>query len=112
MTSQYQLEQVYNYTRIGNTKPLKNFSTLEYSKTDIYASAQINNSSDSDDIKKSNNDALLVQIAEYCSNNYSDSNIVCYLSSIKAVGSYSTVDSAIMYTLVAEIKIYFGYGEQ
>jgi hypothetical protein len=110
MTNQYELEQVYNYTRIGNVKPVKNFSTLEYSRSDIYTSTLITSSSDSDDIKKSNNDDFLGEIAEYCSNNYADNTIVCYLSDIKAVGSYSTVDSAIMYTLVAEIKIYFGHG--
>lgn len=112
MTNQYELEQVYNYTRVENVRSLYDFTTLQYSKTDIYTSTVITSSSDSNRTKQSNNSALIDEVAEYCGTNYAENNLVCYISDIKAMGSYSTVDSAVMYTLVAEIKIYTGYGQK
>lgn len=111
MTNQFELEQKREYTRIKNAKKVLNFNSLEYQRTDIYTCSMLIPNTQTSVAKKNYNDDFLLEIIDYCEENYPDENNVCYLSNIREVGSYDNI-GAVYYTLVAEIKIYLGHGVQ
>jgi len=112
MTNQFELEQKREYTRIVNGRDILNFNSLEYQRKDIYTCTSYVRNGQADSLKKSINDTLLEEIETYCTDNYPDSNTLCYLSDVRELGSYSDRAEAVIYTLVAEIKIYLGHGVQ